>query len=384
MKINQKMIPTIIIAFTCLTCFGFSQTATSNILLGQTITFDSEILEETRDVFVSLPDNYEASKESFPVLYVLDGETKFYIASAIVNFLTNNRSIPNMIVVGIPNTIRNRDFTPVNNPEIRNTGGADNFNKFLSEEVMTYINGNYRTMDYKILFGHSLTGMSSIYTLFANPGLFDAYITASPYLMNEEEYALDIAEEILKEKSDFKEQLYISIGDEPDYFNSLDRLTTLLTSNQSGINWAYEKYENEDHGSIPLRSITDGLGFIFSDWRLDNEIAMQGLDAIKSHYKNRMEKYGFTTKITEATLNVAGYRLLQAGEFGKSIEVFKYNVELYPNSANVYDSLGDGYDGKGKTKKALKNYRKAVELGKLNNDVNLPAFENNVKRLSNQ
>ena len=51
----------------------------------------------------------------------------------------------------------------------------------------------------------------------------------------------------------------------------------------------YEKYENEDHGSIPLRSITDGLGFIFSDWRLDNEIAMQGLDAIKCDFASSID-----------------------------------------------------------------------------------------------
>ena len=382
MSQKNKTIQLIFAAMLIVMSSSYSQSITSNILLGQTITFDSKILEETRDIFVSLPDRYETSDESFPVLYVLDGETKFYIASAIADFLTNSGNMPNVIVVGIPNTNRNRDFTPMKNAEIQNTSGAVNFNKFLSDEVMTYINENYRTVDYKILFGHSLTGMSSIYTLFTNPDLFDAYISASPYLMSEEEYTIDRADEIIQEKSNFKEQLYISIGDEPDYFNSLDRLTELLTNNETGLKWDYVKYPNEDHGSIPIRTIVDGLGFIFSDWRLTNEVAMLGLDAVKAHYHNRLEKYGFSTKITEATLNVIGYRLLQNEEYYKSIEVFKYNVELYPKSANVYDSLGDAFDAQGKGKKALKNYKKAVSIGEKTNDVNLPAFKNNVERMS--
>ncbi len=83
---------------------------------------------------------------------------------------------------------------------------------------------------------------------------------------------------------------------------------------------------------------------------------MQGVNAIKDHFQNRQNKYGFTTQLTEATLNVIGYQLLQADENKKAIEIFEYDVELYPNSANVYDSLGDGFDKIGKKKKALKNH----------------------------
>jgi len=109
---------------------------------------------------------------------------------------------------------------------------------------------------------------------------------------------------------------------------------------------------------------------------------MMGLDAIKEHFQNRINKYGFTSQITEATLNQIGYQLLQTEKTDKAIEVFKYNLELYPKSANVYDSLGDGYDAKGSTKKALKNYKKAALLGELMNDPNLSAYKNNVERLT--
>ncbi|MFC1565828.1 alpha/beta hydrolase-fold protein [Candidatus Neomarinimicrobiota bacterium] len=381
MNLKSRTITRIIPALLIISSFCFGQTAINNILLGQTISIESKILNETREVFVFTPDGYEQGNESFPVIYVLDGETHFFIASAIANFLANNQRIPKTIVVGIPNIARNRDFTPAVKQQ-PNSGGADNFIKFLDEELMNFVDNKYRTQDFNVLFGHSLCGMFSVYTLFTNSELFDAYIAASPWLMYDNEYVVKKAEEKLVSKSNFISQIYMSIGNEPAYFNSLDKLTSLLTVNESGINWTLEKYEDEDHGSIPFRTISDGLGYIFSDWQLTNDIAMKGVDAIKNHFLNRSKKYGFTSQITENALNTIGYQLLQSDQNEKAIEVFKYAVDLYPKSANAYDSLGDGFDKIGKKKKALKNYKNAVAIGSITNDVNLQAFKNNVERLS--
>ena len=312
---------------------------------------------------------------------MLDGETKFFIASAIANFLARNQRIPKMIVVGIPNTARNRDFTPADGDQMQNSGGAENFTNFLSEELLPIINNNYRTYDYNILFGHSLCGMYSIYTMFDNPEIFDAYIAASPWLMFNDEYVIRYAKEKYKILDLNNKRLFISLGEEPRYFDSLNKLTNLLSNNDDGLNWVYNKYDKEDHGSIPFRTISDGLAYIYSDWPLTNEIALGGVDAIKDHFSNRLEKYGFSSKITEVAMNIIGYQLLQADEIDKAIEVFKYNVEMYPRSSNVYDSLGDAYDTKGSKKKALKNYKKAVQLGELEDNPNLSIYQNNVDRL---
>ena len=48
--------------------------------------------------------------------------------------------------------------------------------------------------------------------------------------------------------------------------------------------------------------------------------------------------------------------------------IFKLNVELYPESANVYDSLGEAYMNSGNSKKAIKNYQKSLELNPENNN----------------
>jgi len=45
-----------------------------------------------------------------------------------------------------------------------------------------------------------------------------------------------------------------------------------------------------------------------------------------------------------------------------AIIVFEYNTKLFPNSWNVFDSLGEAYADKGDKEKALLNYKKSVQL----------------------
>jgi tetratricopeptide (TPR) repeat protein len=65
---------------------------------------------------------------------------------------------------------------------------------------------------------------------------------------------------------------------------------------------------------------------------------------------------------TEAQLNRAGYDLLQQKHAADALELFKLNAESYPSSANVFDSLGDGYVAVGNKAEAIKSYEKALAI----------------------
>jgi tetratricopeptide (TPR) repeat protein len=75
--------------------------------------------------------------------------------------------------------------------------------------------------------------------------------------------------------------------------------------------------------------------------------------------------------IPETETNLLGYQLLQAGNFKDAVAVFQMNVEAYPRSANVYDSLSDGYLAMGNKEEALKYAQKAIEM--LDKDPNATA-----------
>jgi len=70
----------------------------------------------------------------------------------------------------------------------------------------------------------------------------------------------------------------------------------------------------------------------------------------------------------ENAMNNLGYKFLGEEKPKEAIEVFKLNVEEYPESSNVYDSLGEAYMKNGDKELAIKNYKKTLELNPDNNN----------------
>lgn len=73
-----------------------------------------------------------------------------------------------------------------------------------------------------------------------------------------------------------------------------------------------------------------------------------------------------TYGIKENEINSVGYQLLQSGKKKEAIEAFKINVENFPKSGNVYDSLGEAYLADGDKNLAIANYTKSLELNPKN------------------
>ncbi|MBV6440619.1 MAG: hypothetical protein DYG98_16920 [Haliscomenobacteraceae bacterium CHB4] len=84
----------------------------------------------------------------------------------------------------------------------------------------------------------------------------------------------------------------------------------------------------------------------------------------------------------EQQINIMGYEYLMRHNKPKTAEhIFWCNTQLFPNSANVYDSYGEALAVNGKTAEAIKAYRKAVETGKATKDPNLSLFEESLKKM---
>jgi tetratricopeptide (TPR) repeat protein len=66
--------------------------------------------------------------------------------------------------------------------------------------------------------------------------------------------------------------------------------------------------------------------------------------------------------VAENSLNLLGYEFLRQNKVKEAIAIFRLNVEFYPNSSNVYDSLGEGLAANGEKEEAIRNYKKSLEL----------------------
>jgi tetratricopeptide (TPR) repeat protein len=84
-------------------------------------------------------------------------------------------------------------------------------------------------------------------------------------------------------------------------------------------------------------------------------------EAIEAYKKIKREKPG-DNAVAEGRLNRIGYLQLEQKNIAAAIAVFKANVELYPKSSNVYDSLGEAYMANGEKELAIANCKKSLEL----------------------
>ena len=375
------IIPLLIVAF----MLGFNLNIKADdikVVIGKEINLKSTILNEDRTMLVYLPDNYLLSNKTYPVLYLLDGRFHFHHTSGIVQFLSTQGIIPEMIVVAITNVDRNRDFSPTHKDRFPTSGGAGKFLSFLTEELIPFIDQNYRTQDFDILVGHSFGGTFATYTLLEKPNIFEAYIAISPYLHYDDQYLINQAETKIKSDYDKNIRFYMTLGNEPAYIPSLSKLESIIeTKSPKNFDFTYIQMTDENHGSVPHLSIYNGLQSIYSDWQISRETFIDGLASIEKHYKKISKKYGTKLEISENTINLLGYYYLNNKEFDKAIKVFKENVKRFPASSNVYDSLGEAYEKNGQLDQAKKNYAKACKLAEKEAHINLIIYKNNLERI---
>jgi CubicO group peptidase (beta-lactamase class C family) len=99
---------------------------------------------------------------------------------------------------------------------------------------------------------------------------------------------------------------------------------------------------------------------------LEKTISEKGIEAGIAHYRDLKSKQSATHDFTEPELNQLGYVLMRAGKVKEAVEIFKLNVEAYPQAFNTYDSLADGYLNLNERELAVINYKKSLELNPKN------------------
>ena len=360
----------------------------------KTLKLKSAVMGEERTVQVRTPVGYETNKISYPVLYMTDGDAHMGHTSSTIDFLTRNGRMSDFIVVGVPNTDRTRDLTPVKstlkNPagelQFPTSGGADNFLKFFETELIPEIEKQFRVQPYRVFAGHSLGGLFAIHAMMTKPGLFNSYVAVSPSLQWENREALKRAETFLTNQKELKVTLFVTLGNEQGPISeSFDSFRALLAKTSiKGFEWQAERMSDEDHGTVVLRSHYAGLRKVYEGWQAPRDpqtgAISGGLKGADEHYKKLSEKFGYSIPTPENLINQLGYQLLNSNA-EEAIAVFKTNVERYPASANVYDSLAEAYERGGKLDLAEPLYDKARVLGEQNSDPNLPLYKANYERV---
>jgi len=383
-----------ILFVSCLSLGVEAQTVTA-ITIGTIDSIHSEILQEQRKIWVYVPTD---TTQSYPVLYLLDGDVHFYSVVGMLHQLSvanGNTVCPKMIVVGILNTNRTRDLTPtpakisqpyVDSALVANTGGGENFLAFIEKELAPYIERNYSTTPYRLLVGHSFGGLLTVHALFNHRNFFNSYLAIDPP-MHWDDYQLwrQISDTSIDE-SFTGNTLFLATANTME--DSMDTLsvqndtsfaTAQIRSNlvlnrhlsrqaEPHLKYRWKFYPDDDHTSVPLIATYDALRFIFEHYQF--KISYRDYinpppdfyERVLQHYQRLSDEFGYAVLPPENFVNNLGYAFLNSSHFDLAEQFFQLNTLNYPNSSNAFDSLGDFYRSTGKVEEAITNYEKAVQL----------------------
>jgi predicted alpha/beta superfamily hydrolase len=234
------------------------------------VTLHSTFVQDSFDIYVTLPPDYANSQKSFPLILYMDANLKSgQRLRTIVDELREKQSSIDAVFVGVGHfgnyhAVRRRDFIP---PSINENdslisddpmyGQAERFYSFLRLELIPYIEGKYRVTPNRTLIGHSLGGLFTFYCLFKKGRLFTNFVALSPSLWVNNENMYDFLMRYRRDSADLHARLYLCVGGAEKLnfiLSGAHKMRAYLEKNRfESLHFEYQEFPGETHNSeVPL------------------------------------------------------------------------------------------------------------------------------------
>ena len=332
----------------------------------------SDKLSTEREITIQLPRNYNLDEEKrYPVFIVFDGDYLFEIVSGNVDYMSFWGDIPEAIVVGI-NQIDSRynDTSVVDNINFTPISSTANFFEFVSQELIPYINKNYRTTNFRVAVGHERTANFINFFLIKKVPIMNGYIAVSPkYTKKMKEY---LAQYLISSSQNI--YYYLSTSNEDFQSiseNVLDFNQRLDSLNNENIHYKFQNLVIPSHYTLPAYTIPYSIEDMFSIYKDINRIEYDSiiLKLETSPVKYLEEKYEKIKNhfgvIKEMSIN----DFIAVEQYIDEKEKFHFFKDLAKLATRKYKEtilpsyyMGRFYEETGDTEKAMHIYRSAYNM----------------------
>lgn len=385
--------------FVCAPAFGqYTGTDTSS--------YYSDYFKARRKLKISLPAEYQQyPNRRYKVVYLFDAQSSalYEFTKATMAYFPGyaNFYFDPVILVGIVARDRHFEFLPrhqntiAGNGNYPNAGGADTLAMSIEKELKPFIERKFRTTGFNIGIGHSLGGTFVTYSMLRYPNIFNAGIAVSPNYVYDNEEILNTFKKVDTKKVLSGKFLYIAHGNtdelEEKFKPATVKFNELLTSGKiPGFYYRVENLDNNSHSTTPLEGFFKGLIFI-------NDFLNLPYDKYKVFFSNNTEKYidflkGYfatQSKLTGTALpsigefNTIAYNTFYAGKKREAIQVLEWAISLYPNDANLFDSMGEIQEEVGNKEQAKYFYSRGLTLTEeQKNELSESTYNDRVKALN--
>lgn len=332
----------------------------------------SEVLQEHREFRVQLPvDYFSAEDKRYPVFYVSDADWNFELVAATLDYLSYWGRIPAFIVAGAVNVSRNRDFLPRTDANFPSSGEGDSYLRHLREEWLPWVDGQYRTTDRRVLFGHSFGGVLTLNQLFTDATLFDAYIALGSSVWVADRVLLERAEAFLGRGLEDDTFLYLAVGEGDGGATVPDgqRLADLLHERApAGLDWSHQVMPGENHFSNVTVALHHALDALFPFWGFDQTLldaaGEGGESAVEAWFDQQRGELGWRFHPQSMELSLAAYRLADAGAVDAAMAVFDALQTRYPENASVLQTRTQAEARLGQIEAAMASLGRAESLAR--------------------
>ena len=231
----------------------------------------SSIVGQDYQIKIRLPEDYSSTTTLYPVLYLLDGDHAFAMATDIAQYLIYGQHIPDLIIVspayGSKKTpeyggtnMRNRDLAPFPTPHADVTPGGAQYIEFLQQELIPFVESNYRVAPAdRTLWGYSFGGIFALYALFHKPDLFQRYIIVDGF----DEKHFEMEEMYVAQHTDLPIRLFMSAPPGQWGSNLSKLLDTLNRHGYANFRSEFAQLNDIGHFAVGAEGLTKGLVSVF-------------------------------------------------------------------------------------------------------------------------
>ena len=221
--------------------------------------FYSKIMDYEYGVYVTLPGSYHSNPDRiYPTLYIIDGNQYFVYTHEPYNSMVWGNMVKEHIAVSVAyppgkDNMRSRDF--------QSSQRAADFVKFFREELIPFVEKNYRTSHKeRTLFGHSLGGHFTLYTLLNATDMFENYIASAPAV---NDYIMKYEAEFAASHDDCPVKLFLASGEYDHLTIGAKKFAGKFKSRHYKSLKFDELYTvNGNHGTVQPSAYIEGLRFV--------------------------------------------------------------------------------------------------------------------------
>lgn len=330
-------------------------------------TFDSYILQDSRELQYFFPEDYTEEKR-YPLILVLDAEYLFDLVVANAKFYGSYHRMPQAIIVGVNQASQDSRWIDCDFEQTTGlpTDKAQDFYDFIGSELIPYLDDSYSIAPFKMFIGYDITANFGNYFLFEDKSIFNSYLIISPLLATEMESRVPARLSDLNQQIFYDLVLEKGISDDRNRILQMDR--AIKSIDKENIRYFFDQYEEPDHISIAAYGISKAFDNVFKIFRpispkeykekilASNQPVFQYLEDKYATIENLL---GFEKEIELNDVMAIYAGILKKEDYESLGELAKLCKKNYPETMLGFYFEGEYLENIGEPKKAKKAFEKS-------------------------